>query len=164
MNAEVHVNNNDTLHGEMVNEEGLIKQERVKLYLSNKSGKEELFNPDGEQIKETLSTESELQDGCFKSLNSMPASKMEALGNSKIWTRTKSPFSDRIPLQFHQIHETPESQLSSWSSITGDNSLSDLYCDDEFKLSLEFDPNMQLFTTIEEEVEQEQDISFPYPE
>ena len=58
------------------------------------------------------------------------------------------------------MHETPESQLSRWSSLTGDNSLSDLYCDDEFKLSLEFDSNMQLFTTIEEEVEQEQ--SFPY--
>ena len=77
-------------------------------------------------------------------------------------TRAQEPFNDRICQQFRQTHETPESQLSSWSSLTGDNSLSDLYCDDEFKLSLEFDPNMQLFTTIEEEVEQEQEIQFPY--
>ena len=160
LNEKARINNNDKIRGDMANKERPIKQKQVNL--TDKSGQEEIIKIDEEQIKYIISAEPELQEECFKSLTSISESKMEKLGNSRILTRTKSTFSDRIPLRFCEIHETPESQLSSWSSITGDNSLSDLYCDDEFKLSLEFDPNMQLFTTIEEEVEQEQEIAFPH--
>ena len=157
LNEKARINNNDKILGDIENKERPIKQKRLNS--TDKSGQEEIIKIDEEQIKYIISAEPELQEECFKSLTSMSESKMEKLGNSRILTRTKSTFSDRIPLRFREIHETRESHLSSWSSLTGDNSLSDLYCDDEFKLSLEFDPNMQLFTTIEEEVEQEQ--SFP---
>jgi len=76
--------------------------------------------------------------------------------------RIKSNMVERIPIRFRPpTLETTESQLSSWSSVTADNSLSDLYCDDELKMSLEYDPNMQLFCTIDEETDQEQEIMFP---
>jgi len=68
-------------------------------------------------------------------------------------------YESKIPLRFRHPHNynPPLSQLSSWSSVGADNSLSDLYCDDEFKLSLEFDPNMQLLATLPEEGE----VTFP---
>ena len=81
---------------------------------------------------------------------------------SKSVKRIKSNTVERIPIRFRPpALETTDSQLSSWSSVTADNSLSDLYCDDELKMSLEYDPNMQLFSTIDEETDQEQEIIFP---
>ena len=61
------------------------------------------------------------------------------------------PVKFKAPLTLSQSNENTKSRLSSWSSQALENSLSDLYCDDEFKLSLEFEPNMLLYTTIEEE-------------
>ena len=134
---------------ELAKETLMKKEENFDLEL--KSTSDTIIKKDEREHEEITHTEYEMQDGKSDIFSS------EKRGTSTILPKINNvALNDRVPLRFQPVQQRlPDSELSSWSSMTADNSLSDLYCDDELKLSLEFDPNMQLFTTIEEEGDQE---------
>ena len=130
-------------------------EERGKSDFELKPSESEVIEKCIEAYDESNSIQNKNQDWELKNMNIRPISSSEDRINPTI-----TPKKETVLLRFQTPHQKlPDSQLSSLSSFTADSSLSDLYCDDELKLSLEFDPNMQLFTTIEEELEQ--DFLFP---
>ena len=136
-------------NGKDLANETLEKEETLGLEL--KFREDTMTGKNVRAYEEITSIEYEIQDEKINS--SLSDDRVTATILPKI---NNVALNERVPLRFQLAHQRlPDSQLSSWSSMTADNSLSDLYCDDELKLSMEFDPNMQLFTTIEEEVDQE---------
>ena len=88
----------------------------------------------------------------LKCKNDAPSASYEEIKTAKVFldNQQQVPVKFKGPLTLRQSNENTENQLSSWSSQAGENSLSDLYCDDEFKLSLEFEPNILIYTIIED--------------
>ena len=66
----------------------------------------------------------------------------------------KPPISSSLPRQNDESSKLTQILTDFAEEIID---ISDIYCDDELKLSMEFDSNMQLFTTEEEE---DQELAF----